>query len=126
MLLASLLLIAMPQADDAAPLQILAGPSFEALLRETEAACPGSKIRYVTPATLLDAEDQFDAQLSPAERLRVTRALPRTADGMPVRCAASEGGASCPANAELDGFRKAGVLKDFARAVCGHGTASWN
>jgi hypothetical protein len=110
--------------EEPAPLQTMSSRAFTTLLKTVERECPGSKVRYATPAALLDSEDAYLASLRGGERQRVQQAGPKTASGDDLRCAHSEG-ASCSATAGLEAIQRAGLNERFARAVCAEGPREW-
>jgi hypothetical protein len=115
-----------PQQSDTtrAPLQIMNGPGFRALIARVEKTCPGSRIRYATPAALLDADEQFEERLDSrsARQLRAAKHLAPSGDY--PRCAGRDG-ASCPANEGMNALVRAGLMGRFAKFVCAHGSAKW-
>jgi hypothetical protein len=98
-------------------LQAMAGPSFESLFRQAEQACPEVRIRYATPAALLDAEDVYIAGLPAADKSRVAAAAPRSADGGYSACA-NRDGASCSVAAGLHAIEQAGLTSGFVASAC--------
>lgn len=108
----------------AGPIQIMNGPGFRALLARVAVQCPESRVRFATPATLLDVQDMFQATLDRDALRRFNAAAQKTRDGEFPACAARDG-ASCPANATMDALMKAELIKRFAIPVCAHGSASW-
>ncbi len=108
-----------PQGDE---MQSLAGPDFTALVQAVEARCPASRLLYVKPAVLLDAEETFHDALSPRRRTNLDRLM--KADEDVQRCATRDG-ASCTATATLGVYRKAGLTREFVTAICRRGGASW-
>ena len=98
-------------------LQVMAGPSFESLVRLADQACPVARIRYATPAALLDAEDTYIAALPVAERKRVASAAPRSADGGYSACR-NRDGASCSVAAGLHAIEQAGLTRGFVVSAC--------
>lgn len=98
-------------------LQAMAGPSFESLFRQAEQACPEVRIRYATPAALLDAEDVYIAGLPAADKSRVAAAAPRSADGGYSACA-NRDGASCSVAAGLHAIEQAGLTRGFVASAC--------
>ena len=98
-------------------LQAMAGPSLESLFRQAEQACPAARIRYATPAALLDAEDVYIAGLPAADKSRVAAAAPRNADGGYSACA-NRDGASCSVAAGLHAIEQAGLTRGFVASAC--------
>jgi len=103
-----------------APLQLMNGPGFRALVARVAAKCPTSRVRYSTPAALLEVEEEFEERLDSAATRRLTAAKHLTKSGEYPRCAGRDG-ASCPANAAMDALERAGFMERFAKAVCAHG-----
>jgi hypothetical protein len=106
------------------PFQIMNGPGFRALLAQVAARCPDSRVRFATPAALLDAADGFEAALDSASRQRLNAVARRTPDGDFPACVGRDG-AACPAGRAMDAMMKAGLMKRFAASVCGQGAAPW-
>ncbi len=106
------------------PLQIMNGLGFRALLTRVAAQFPQSRVRFATPAALLDVEETFEAQLDAAALRRLHSAGRKTPDGDFPACA-RRNGASCPANRAMDALEKARLMKRFAQTVCAHGGAPW-
>jgi len=106
------------------PLQIMGGPGFRALLARVAKRCPASRVRYATPAALLDLEEQFEAGLdsSAARRLHAEKHL--TASGDYPRCVGRDG-ASCPAGQALEAIERARLTDRFTSTVCAHGGGPW-
>jgi hypothetical protein len=100
------------------------GPGFRALLARVEARCPASRVRFATPAALLDVEETFEAGLDSAALRRLHAVERRTPDGDFVACADRDG-ASCPANRAMDALQRAGLVRRFAESVCARGDAPW-
>lgn len=97
--------------------------SFKSLLLETQSICPTSKVRRATPAALLDVEEGFRNRLPHAQKEILRPAIPRAADGTPQQCAGRN--TDCQAGAELDAIWRAGLMHEFAGAVCARGSAPW-
>jgi hypothetical protein len=115
---------ALAARQDAAPLQIMNGAGFHALLKIVDRECPASKVRFATPAALLGAEEEYIGTLGTAARRRVERAEPMTPSGDYAACASREG-ASCPAAIGLDAIQRAGLAARFAHRVCARGSQDW-
>jgi hypothetical protein len=98
-------------------LQALTGPSFESLFRQAGQACPAARLRYASPADLLDAEDVYIAGLPAADKSRVAAAAPRSADGGYSACA-NRDGASCSVAAGLHAIEQAGLTRGFVASAC--------
>jgi len=99
------------------PIQVLAGPSFESLLKETRVLCPNSRVRWATPGVFLEFEEELLAKKTSEERRRV--------DSMPGRSCENRDGASCPTGRILDQLERAGMMHKVAEAVCARGTGEW-
>lgn len=97
--------------------QAMVGPSFESLFHLTDQACPAARIRYATPAALLDAEDTYIATLPAADKTRVASAAPRDASGGYSACA-NRDGASCSVAAGLRAIEQAGLTRGFVASAC--------
>lgn len=108
-----------PQVPDAQghDVQAMVGPSFESLFYLTDQACPAARIRYATPAALLDAEDTYIATLPAADKTRVASAAPRDASGGYSACA-NRDGAGCSVAAGLRAIEQAGLTRGFVASAC--------
>lgn len=98
-----------------APIQVLAGPFFEAFARRTEQLCPVRRLRDVTPGDLDLIQDDFRQRLPAAARRRLTaadRAGQARCDG--------HNGLSCPTVETLGAMRRTGLLERFAAYACSH------
>ncbi|MCW4462954.1 hypothetical protein OK349_14660 [Sphingomonas sp. BT-65] len=120
----SLMLILVSLTAGAAP-QLAMNLSFKSLLLATQSKCPASKVHRATPAALLAAEESFRNQLPHTHQDLLRRVIPRAADGTPQQCVGRGRAGNCRANAELDAIRKAGLMQEFAKAVCARGSAPW-
>jgi hypothetical protein len=108
-----------------APLQILAGPDFEMVVRDAHARCPESRVRYATPASLLEVEDQFTSGLEANDRRRLESVSRKKQNGDFAQCAGRDG-ASCPAGQTLAALSRAHLLDRFVGAVCRRGADPWS
>lgn len=81
--------------------------------------CSTSDVVKLTPADTLQRLDDFRAGLTAADRLRLDRALPRSADGGIAKCDATEGSrASCEAAAYMPALRTTGLMPRFLATIC--------
>jgi hypothetical protein len=108
-----------------APLQILAGPDFEAVVHGAHSKCPESGVRYATPASLLGVEDEFISALEARDRRHLESVSGKQQSGEFLQCAGRDG-ASCPAGQTLAALNRAGLLKRFVGAVCRRGAEPWS
>ena len=106
------------------PIQLMNGPGFIALLARVARQCPTSRVRYATPAALLDVDEQLEAQLDSAAARRLNAEKHLTPSGEYPACAGRDG-ASCPANAAMDALERARLMARMTTAVCAHGDAPW-
>jgi hypothetical protein len=100
-----------------APLQVFAGPAFEAFAARADAQCPGAQVRFIKPADLDFAEEGFEGGLSAPEQAKFKAAIPRGADGGPKSCE-DRNGLSCQASRNLEAIGKAHQMKRFLAFVC--------
>ena len=71
------------------------------------------------PADMLDQLDQFRASLSEADRGRLDRALPRSANGGVAQCDTGEGSrAACEVAAYRPALRATGLNTRFQLTLC--------
>jgi len=82
-------------------------------------ACAESSIVKLTPADTLQRLDDFRTGLTTTDRIRLDRALPRSADGGIAQCNAVEGSrASCEAAAYMPALRTTGLMQRFLATIC--------
>ena len=82
-------------------------------------ACARSDVVKMTPGDMLQRLDDFRAGLAAADRLRLDRALPRSADGGIAQCDAAEGSrASCEASAYMPALQATGLMPRFVATIC--------
>ena len=112
------------QAAGTGPIQLMNGPGFRALLARVAEQCPESRVRYATPAALLEADDEFEAGLDSAAARRLDAERHLTTSGDYPQCVGRDG-ASCPSNQTTDAIQRAGLMRRFVTAVCAHGAAPW-
>jgi hypothetical protein len=85
----------------------------------TSSACAKSDTVKMTPADTLQRLDDFRASLPASDRLRLDRALPRSANGGIAQCDAGEGSrASCEASAYMPALRSTGLMPRFLATIC--------
>lgn len=118
MAMAAVISSATPNTNPGA--RVLAGVEFDKLVIDARAMCPQANVQYLTPAGLLEIEDEFRHNLSAVRRARLDVRLPRSADDGIVACA-EHNGASCEATLNLAGFRAAGLTGAFTRFICRSG-----
>jgi hypothetical protein len=82
-------------------------------------ACAKADTVKMAPADQLQRLDDFRASLAETDRLRLDRALPRSANGGIARCDAVEGSrASCEASAYMPALRATGLMPRFLATIC--------
>lgn len=97
---------------------------FSSLAASAQAAPTDHKHQgaYVAPAEMLDRLDRFRDSLSPTDRDRLDKALPRSINGGIAKCDRAEGSrASCEAAAYMPALRATGLMQRFrATATAKH------
>ncbi|MEA9557983.1 hypothetical protein VC273_19440 [Xanthomonas nasturtii] len=88
--------------------------AFEALADQADRRCPAQRIRSITPGDLDFAQDEFQAQLTQRDRMRLSAA--NTAD---ARCA-DQNGLACQVHATLEAMQKTQLLTRFSAYLCAH------
>jgi hypothetical protein len=82
-------------------------------------ACAENDTVKLTPADTLQRLDDFRTSLPASDRLRLDRALPRSANGGIAQCDAVEGSrASCEAAAYMPALRSTGLMPRFLATIC--------
>lgn len=81
--------------------------------------CARSNTVRMSPADTLDLADRFRDGLSPADRARLDRALPRAADGGIAMCdRVDHDRASCEAQAYMPALRSTGLMPRYLATIC--------
>ena len=81
--------------------------------------CPTKRLDLLSPSALLDSVENFRDELRPALRRKMKKIVGWDYKiGVPIRCRNLIGGASCPAEANLEGIYKIGLMSRFVRRIC--------
>ena len=84
-----------------------------------ESACAQDAVVKTAPGDMLQRLDDFRDGLAVADRTRLDRALPRSADGGIAACDTGEGSrASCEAAAYMPALRATGLMPRFLATLC--------